>query len=635
MQESEEASMSASGKRKKIIASVFPFVFCFCVLVLSTLSGCLTRVDLYSRLNSSDLSLRMGSQLLPDGSGSCDFGSVELFNTSPRIFTIENNSLVNISITSISLSTGDSSEFLIDATPTLSNIAPGTSTIFTVFFKPTSVGYKKASIRLLTTGSDSGTYTFNVTGYGMTAISEPDITVNQGKTFLPNSTGEYDFGNIDEGLSSPVVTFTARNSGNADLSISDVAFNSGDTDQFSIIAPSIPTILSPSTSTTFTVTFSPTSAGDKTAEVRIFNDDPDENPYTFTVRGYGEPVPCPEIVIMQGVNELSSGTGSFDFGHVLSSGSSAPAPFSIENTGTGELTIGNITLISGDTDQFILEPLPSSPVVPGGATTFEITFSPLSPGFFSAVVAVENNDPDENPFNFTVNGYGDSVACPDISLPDVEKTGSYDLGKKKFGETSVKEFTIKNVGTGNLFITSVSLTDGQTTQFRLNIMTMSSNVAPGDDTKFSVEFVPTETGGISAELSIDTNDPDEDPFVFTVTGTGESHPIPDIALYRGSTYYADGSRFDFGTVFFSESKTFTIENTGDDELLINNILLVEGDPDFYLDTTSTSFFIPQGGSTSFNILFDPAGLGDKWRNLVINSNDPNESPYNLRLEGNY
>jgi len=32
------------------------------------------------------------------------------------------------------------------------------------------------------------------------------------------------------------------------------------------------------------------------------------------------------------------------------------------------------------------------------------------------------------------------------------------------------------------------------------------------------------------------------------------------------------------------------------------------------------------------VTFTPQGSG-RYRNLEINSNDPNESPYNLRLEG--
>jgi hypothetical protein len=57
-------------------------------------------------------------------------------------------------------------------------------------------------------------------------------------------------------------------------------------DQFSVtIEPSTP--VAPSGSTTFTIKFTPTSAGVKNATVSIGNNDPNENPYTFAIKGNG------------------------------------------------------------------------------------------------------------------------------------------------------------------------------------------------------------------------------------------------------------------------------------------------------------------------------------------------------------
>ena len=57
--------------------------------------------------------------------------------------------------------------------------------------------------------------------------------------------------------------------------------------------------VAPAGSTTFTITFTPTSLGAKTATVTIANDDADENPYTFTLTGTGV---APEINVKQGVD---------------------------------------------------------------------------------------------------------------------------------------------------------------------------------------------------------------------------------------------------------------------------------------------------------------------------------------------
>ena len=90
---------------------------------------------------------------------------------------------------------------------------------------------------------------------------------------------------------------------------------------------------------------------------------------------------------------------------------------------------------------------------------------------------------------------------------------------------------------------------------------------------------------------------------------------------------------DFGQVSGSITRTFTIENVGTEDLEITNILLMDGDPDYTLDLVTTAFIISPSGSTTFDVTFNPQGGGIRWKNLVINNNDPDETPYNIRLEG--
>ena len=162
---------------------------------------------------------------------------------------------------------------------------------------------------------------------------------------------------------------------------------------------------------------------------------------------------------------------------------------------------------------------------------------------------------------------------------------------------------------------------------------MSSIVPPGQYTKFKINFTPTLTGDISATVSIDNNDPDEGPYTFTVKGLGESAPVPDIGIKVDGVYYSDGSIYDFGEVDSSKTKEFIIENTGSGDLEITNILLTEGHQyDFTLDLSSTSFLLASAESTPFNVTYSPQDDDERWRDLVINSNDIDESPYNIRLE---
>ena len=59
---------------------------------------------------------------------------------------------------------------------------------------------------------------------------------------------------------------------------------------------------------------------------------------------------------------------------------------------------------------------PSSPVAAyGGTTTFQIQFTPSSTGLKTATVWISNNDGNENPYNFVIQGTG-LIAEPEMDV---------------------------------------------------------------------------------------------------------------------------------------------------------------------------------------------------------------------------
>lgn len=81
--------------------------------------------------------------------------------------------------------------------------------------------------------------------------------------------------------------------------------------------------------------------------------------------------------------------------------------FTIENTGTSDLSIGSIT---SDNSMFAVDPLtPPGPLRPAIPATFDLTFTPATPGSHSALITIGNNDSDENPYTFTVAGTGQTA----------------------------------------------------------------------------------------------------------------------------------------------------------------------------------------------------------------------------------
>ena len=101
--------------------------------------------------------------------------------------------------------------------------------------------------------------------------------------------------------------------------------------------------------------------------------------------------------------------------------------FTILNTGDGDLSLTGdpyVAVFTTNPGDFTVTAQPSSPVAPfTGSTTFTVQFNPSEGGTASATITIDNNDSDENPYAFTVQGAGTVAAEIDvqgnsISIPD-------------------------------------------------------------------------------------------------------------------------------------------------------------------------------------------------------------------------
>ncbi|MCX7030182.1 MAG: choice-of-anchor D domain-containing protein, partial [Spirochaetes bacterium] len=132
-----------------------------------------------------------------------------------------------------------------------------------------------------------------------------------------------------------------------------------------------------------------------------------ESTYTFGLTGTG--IVAPEINVKQGVNDLQSGTNSYDFGSVFAGSSSSVLTFTVENLGNAALILSGTPIVAiGGTNpsMYTVVSQPESPVLPSSYTTFTIIFSPTGNGNKPATVSIANNDADENPYTFEVKGRG-------------------------------------------------------------------------------------------------------------------------------------------------------------------------------------------------------------------------------------
>jgi len=134
------------------------------------------------------------------------------------------------------------------------------------------------------------------------------------------------------------------------------------------------------------------------------------------------PVLGPEISVRGRGRDLPDGDASpsaldgTDFGVVAVDPVPAvppdpPAPdptstrtFAVFNTGNRALSLGTPAFSGDHAADFEVTTPPAPSVPPGGSTSFTVRFDPSAPGVRTASLSLPNNDTNENPFNFALQG---------------------------------------------------------------------------------------------------------------------------------------------------------------------------------------------------------------------------------------
>jgi len=115
------------------------------------------------------------------------------------------------------------------------------------------------------------------------------------------------------------------------------------------------------------------------------------------------------VSIADGDNTPSAADDT-DFGSTAVSGGTVSHTFTIANSGTADLNLTGapkVSLSGANVADFTVTVQPTSLVSGGGGTTtFTIVFDPSAAGLRTASVSIDNNDSNENPYNFAIQGTG-------------------------------------------------------------------------------------------------------------------------------------------------------------------------------------------------------------------------------------
>ncbi|WP_081804615.1 choice-of-anchor D domain-containing protein [Dokdonia sp. PRO95] len=232
--------------------------------------------------------------------------------------------------------------------------------------------------------------------------------------------------------------------------------------------------------------------------------------------------------------------------------------FRISNTGVADLILaGTPTIIAAGTpgfNYFTITQSPATTIIPGGNTTFEITYNPLLTGIHNAEVLIASNDPDENPFNFVISGTtldvepeivlsGDGI---EISNNDITPslTDNTNFGSVELGYSVTKTFVIENEGINDLLLTGgspyIDIVGAGASRFQVSLIP-NNTIAGGNFVTFQIKYTPDALITHPATVRIQNNDTDEGTFLFNIQGTGIVNNNLDYTIYYENFDTDDGN----------------------------------------------------------------------------------------------
>lgn len=349
------------------------------------------------------------------------------------------------------------------------------------------------------------------------AVFGDEILITDGDT-TPRVADGTDFGTAAQGGATISRTFTVTNTGVGTLTLSGLVVPTGFT-----ITEGLSSSLAAGASDTFTIRLETSSLGTKAGNVSFNNNSAGESPYTFRIAGIvsnaaDAAVEGNGFPIVDGDSSPDTSDGT-NFGSAPLGGPGVDRVFTVFNRGTATLTLSALAVPTGYS---IVNGLVSS-LAPGASDTFTIRLLTTTAGTKSGNVSFTTNSPDETTYNFAITG--SVVTEPELTviglgdvIVDGDATPSFDDGTD-FGFVTqgsagfVRTFTVRNDGSTTLNLANLTVPAGYTISNGL-----TSSLAPGASDVIGIRLNATALGVKSGVVSFTSNDADESPFTFSITG---------------------------------------------------------------------------------------------------------------------
>ncbi len=384
---------------------------------------------------------------------------------------------------------------------------------------------------------------------------------------------------------------------------------------------------------TFTVTFAPTSGSLYSAGLTIKSNDSVGNG-TFKINLTGSGIGAAAVIKVADVtnNNASMSPGQSDsFGTPLP-GSAVTHTFRITNSGNVALTISNPNmLVSGDGYSLASVP-PSSVAANGGTALFSVTFSKNGTGTFPGQISISSNST-PSPFTFPLTATlqtqpsGVTFRGP---AGAVANGGTYNLGQAAIGQPLRVTFQTTNISPSNLTL-SLPVVAGDAA-FLLDSAN-GGTMAPNQTLLSTVRFTPTSATSSYGTMKFTAGGT---PWTINLVATGvAAAPAMGVTWSASGAAIQNGGTYSFGSTAAGTplSQAFTISNTGMGDLTLGNVAVSSPNGCFSLIANPPTPISGAGGTSTGRIRLSSTQAGSCSGTATITSNDSATPTFTFNLTG--
>lgn len=308
-----------------------------------------------------------------------------------------------------------------------------------------------------------------------------------------------------------VVNNSLVNSGKVSVLIKSVRITGVNASDFSVVSGLPPFSIAPGESHQFEFRFQPTNIGTRSATIEVITQN---DTLRKPIVGTGTTSPIRKI------------NTRIDFGDVhVGATKDTVSCLTIQNIGSTSVIISSAELKGVNASSFTINSSGQNIIIPSGDTLkMDLRFTARSIGPASAIIQFFDLKGEQlAEIALLANG----IEAPVDTSKIIRISSIIDFGDVQLGDTkdSLQCLTIKNIFSTPIIISQVSLSGGNSIDFRIVSPNTSFILQPGETNKLDLRFTPQSLGVSTCSMLFESPDTDSTTRI-TVVGNGINKTIP-------------------------------------------------------------------------------------------------------------